>query len=48
MLSLSMDVSMVTFANTTHTWSKGVIRRYDIDEGEVSQCPCHSLLTLPP
>jgi hypothetical protein len=47
-LSLSVDAGMVMLANLTHIWSKGVIHRYQIDEGEVWQCPCHNLLALPP
>ena len=47
MLSLSVDGGMVTLANLTHIWSKGVIHIYQLDEGEVWQCPCHSLLEFP-
>jgi hypothetical protein len=46
-LSLSVDADMVTLANLTHIWSKGVIHRYQMDEGEVWQHPCHNLLALP-
>jgi hypothetical protein len=34
-LSFSMDSGMVTLANMTHIWSKGVIHKYQIDWGEV-------------
>jgi hypothetical protein len=29
-LSLSVDAGMVTLANPTHIWSKGVIHRYQM------------------
>jgi hypothetical protein len=46
-ISLSVDAGMVTLANMTHIWSKGVIHRNQTDEGEVWQRPCHILLALP-
>jgi hypothetical protein len=35
MLSLSVDAGMVTLVNLNHIWSKGVIHRYQMYEGEV-------------
>jgi hypothetical protein len=32
---LSVDAGMVTLSTMTLIWSKGVIQRYHIDEGEV-------------
>jgi hypothetical protein len=44
---LSVDAIMVTLSNLNHIWSKGVIQKYHIDEGDVWKHPCHSLLALP-
>jgi hypothetical protein len=47
-LSLLVDAVMVTLANPTHIWSKGVIHIYQMNEGEVWKHPYHNLLAFPP
>jgi hypothetical protein len=48
MLSLLVDEGMVIIDNPTHIWSQGLKHIYHMDEGEVWQCPCHSLLAISP
>jgi hypothetical protein len=45
---LSLDAGMVMLDNITHIWSKEIMKKYKIDEGEVWQCPYHILLALSP